>query len=446
MRNRYLIILVCCYCIATLPVVAQNIPAKLDSLLDAYVKVWDYTGCVLVATKGGVLFEKGYGYKNKETRLLNDTNSIFQIGSITKQFTSAIILQLEEQKKLSLQDSLTKYIPDYPNGNKITIEELLTHTAGVYNYTNDAAFMKKESMHPISRDSLIARFKYKPPDFTPGEKFNYSNSGYELLGYIIEKVTGESYFQAVRQRIFQPLHMDHSGFDFTDLHSPDKATGYSPPEATTSAPIVDSSVSFAAGAIYTTVGDLYKWDRGLLAGKILSHASQQKAYTPHLVHYGYGWNINISDGKKVVEHGGSITGFVSYIKRIPEDETCIIILDNQPNSANTIKMAQDIAGILSGKDVSLPKARVAVTLGTALLRQYVGQYQIGPNTIFTISLEDGHLYGQATGQGKMELFAEKKDLFFIKVVDGEVEFVRDADGKIEKLILHTGHDIPGKRL
>jgi CubicO group peptidase (beta-lactamase class C family) len=184
----------------------------------------------------------------------------------------------------------------------------------------------------------------------------------------------------------------------------------------------------------------------LLSGKILSPASQQKAYTPHLNHYGYGWNINFIDGKKVVEHGGGITGFVSYIKRIPEDEICIIILDNQPNSANTIKMAQDINDILNGKDVKLPKARVAVTLDTALLRQYVGDYQIGPNAIFTMVLEDGHLYGQAKGLGKMELFAEKKDLFFTKVPDGEIEFVRDADGKIEKLIVHSGHDIPGKRL
>ncbi|HET6255349.1 MAG TPA: serine hydrolase domain-containing protein [Puia sp.] len=351
---KYLITLVCCYCVVTLPVVAQTIPAKLDSLLDAYAKVWDYGGSVLVATKGGILFEKGYGYKNKETRSLNDPNTIFQIGSITKQFTSAIILQLEEQKKLSLQDSLTKYIPDYPNGNKITIEQLLTHTSGVYNYTNDQAFMENKSMHPISRDSLIARFKYKPLDFSPGEKFSYSNSGYELLGYIIEKVTGESYFRAVRQRIFQPLHMDHSGFDFTDLHSPDKAIGYTPQSATP-APIVDSSVSFAAGAIYTTVGDLYKWDRALLAGKILSRASQRKAYTPHLANYGYGWVINLSNGKKVVEHGGGIPGFVSYIKRIPEDGICIIILDNQPNSASTAKMAQDIVDILSGKDVRLPK-------------------------------------------------------------------------------------------
>ena len=434
-----------CWCVAALPVVAQTIPAKLDSLLDAYAKVWDYSGSVLVATKAGVVFEKGYGYKNKEKKALNNTNTIFQIGSITKQFTSAIILQLEEEKKLSLQDSLSKYIPDYPNGNKITIEELLTHTAGVNNYTDDVVFMKNRSIYPISRDSLIARFKYKPLDFAPGEKFSYSNSGYELLGYIIEKVTGESYFQAVRQRIFQPLHMDHSGFDFTDLRSRDKAIGYGR-ESAKPLPIVDSSISFAAGALYSTVGDLYKWDRGLLSGKVLSQAAQQKAYTPHLVHYGYGWSINFIDGKKVVEHGGSITGFVSYIKRIPADETCIIILDNQPNSANTIKMAQDINDILYGKDVKLPKPRVAVALDTALLREYVGEYQIGPNAIFNVSLEDSHLYGQVTGLGKMELFAEKKDLFFMKAVDGETEFVRGADGKIEKLILHTGHDISGKRL
>jgi CubicO group peptidase (beta-lactamase class C family) len=258
----------------TYPVFTQNISTKLDTLIGAYENESGFTGTVLVATKGTVILEKGYGYKNKSTKALNDTNTIFQIGSITKQFTSAIILQLLEQNKLALQDSLTKYIPDYPNGDKITIEQLLTHTAGVYNYTNDAAFVEKESTHPIIRDSLITRFKYKPLDFPPGQKYRYSNSGYFLLGYIIEKITGQSYFQVVRQHIFQPLHMDHSGFDFTGLNNPNKAIGYTSPQSTMPASIVDSSVSFSAGAIYTTVGDLYKWDRALLAGKILSPASR----------------------------------------------------------------------------------------------------------------------------------------------------------------------------
>lgn len=432
---------------AALSVFAQNIAAKLDTLVSAYATDAGFSGSVLVATKGAVIFEKGYGYKNKDTKALNDANSIFQIGSITKQFTATIILQLAEQKKLSLQDSLVKYIPDYPNGNQITIEELLTHTAGVYNYTNDHVFVEDGSAHPIARDSMIGRFKYKPLDFTPGQQYRYSNSGYFLLGYIIEKVTGRPYFQVVRQRIFRPLHMDHSGFDFTDLHSADRATGYTSLGSTVPASIVDSSVSFSAGAIYTTVGDLYKWDRALLAGSILSPASQEKAYTPHLAHYGYGWVIGQTDGKKIVEHGGSITGFVSDILRIPEDEICIVLLSNQESYSFLPKMTQDIYGILTGKDVKPPKARVAITLDTVLLREYVGQYQITPAFSLTISLEDGHLYGQATGQGKIELFAEKKDLLFPKVIDAEIEFARGADGKIDKLILHqNGQDVPARRL
>jgi CubicO group peptidase (beta-lactamase class C family) len=445
MKKTIVTFLVCTA--ATLSACTQHIPASLDTLMDAYVKVYGFNGTILVATKGAVIVEKGYGYKDKSTKALNDTNTIFQIGSITKQFTSAIILRLLEQHKLSLQDSVTKYIPDYPNGNKITIENLLTHTSGIFNYTNDVAYMADGSTHPISRDSLINRFKYRPLDFPPGQKFNYSNSGYSLLGYIIEKVTGQSYFQVVRQQIFEPLHMDHSGFDFTHLNSPDKAIGYTSPDSTTPANIVDSSVSFAAGAIYTTVGDLYKWDRALLAGRIITPASQQLAFTPHLAQYGYGWFVGMVYNKKVVEHGGGITGFVSDIRRIPEDETCIVVLDNQPNEANPSRLSQDILAVLYGKDVKLPKAKVAVMIDTALLRQYVGQYQLAPSFILTITLEHGHLYGQATGQTKGELFAEKKDLFFPKIIEAELEFVRGADDKVEKLILHqNGQNIPAKRL
>lgn len=431
----------------TLPAITQNIPSRLDVLMRAYVNAVGFEGAVLVASKDGVIFEKGYGYKNKTTKALIDTNTIFQIGSITKQFTSTIILQLLEENRLSLQDSLSKYIPAYPGGGQITIEQLLTHTAGVYNYTNDAAFVENSMTHPISRDSMIACFEHKPLDFIPGKKYSYSNSGYFLLGYIIEKITGQTYFQVVRQRIFEPLHMDHSGFDFTDLNSPDKAIGYISSENAVPAGVVDSSVSFSAGAIYTTVGDLYRWDRAFLAGSILSPALQQKAYTPHLARYGYGWIIGLVDGKKVVEHGGGILGFVSNILRIPEDGTCIVMLSNEESYEYLSKMTMDIYGVLSGKDVKLPKAKVAVTLDTALLREYVGQYQISANSSITISLQDGHLWGQAAGQGKTELFAAKKDFFFPKVVDFDIEFVRGANGKIEKFILHqNGQDISAMRL
>ena len=431
----------------TLPGCAQPIAASLDTLIDAYVHVSGYSGTVLVASKGAVILQKGYGYKDKATKAANDSNTIFQIGSITKQFTSAIILQLAEQQKLSLKDSLTKYIPDYPRGNEITIEELLTHESGVYNYTNDPILAQNGGGHPIPRDSMIARFKYKPLDFTPGQKFGYSNSGYFLLGYIIEKVTGQSYFQVVRERIFGPLHMDHSGFDFSHLQSPDKAVGYSSPESADPASIVDSTIAFSAGSVYTTVGDLYRWDCGLRAGKIISQALQQQAYTPHLGQYGYGWMISEVDGKKVVEHGGAITGFISNIRRVPADETCIVVLENQQRGGDPGKMSRDINSELDGKAVKLPVAKVAITVDTALLRQYVGQYQLAPNFILTISVQEGSLYAQATGQGRTKLYAEKKDLFFPKEIDADIEFVRGATGDVEKLILHqNGRDVPAKRL
>jgi CubicO group peptidase (beta-lactamase class C family) len=322
-----LLVLTLLSCSQPLP---QTLPQRIDSLLTGYHDTAGFNGSVLVARKGAIILEKGYGFRNFRSRLPNDTNTIFQIGSITKQFTSAVILQLQEQKKLSVHDNLSKYLPDFPGGNKITIEQLLTHTAGVYNYTNDRVFMKTRSTQPISRDSLLALFSNKPADFQPGGKFSYSNSNYILLGCVIEKVTGRPYFEAVRDRVFRPLHMDHTGFDFTDLQSPDKALGYTSPNADTAAAIVDSSVSFAAGAVYTTVDDLYKWNLALLGDEILSQPSLEQAFTPHLEKYGYGWMIDSVDGKRAVYHGGGITGFISLIYRIPADETCIIVLLNAP--------------------------------------------------------------------------------------------------------------------
>ena len=280
-----------------LGVSGQVTSARLDSLLKVENTQHGFNGTVLVAQNGKIILDKGYGFQNKKENLLNTANTIYQIGSITKQFTSAIILQLVAAKKMTLQDKLSKYIRGYPGGDSITVEHLLTHTSGVYNYTNDGDFMRDRSEHPIARDSLLALFEYKPLDFSPGIKFSYSNSGYILLGMIIEKVTGKSYFRVVRENIFEPLGMSHSGFDFTNLKNADKATGYAG-DLTIPVGIVDSSVSFAAGALYTTVGDLYKWDRALYTDQVVSQALLQKAFTAYQSSYGYGWSISENYGKK----------------------------------------------------------------------------------------------------------------------------------------------------
>src|SRR6185312_14452783 len=312
---------------------AQDEAASIDTLLNAYSRLSQFNGSALVAKNGNILLNKGYGYRNVETGVMNDPNSIFQLGSVTKQFTSAVILKLQSEHQLSVSDKLSKYFPDYPKGDSITIKELLTHTSGIYNYTNDENFMKNEITKPKTREQMMALFENKPLDFSPGTSWSYSNSGYSMLGYIIEKVTKASYEEAVRNYIFSPLKMAHSGFDFTDLKSADKTTGYFVLNThdTMKAPIVDSTVSFSAGAIYSTTGDLYRWSQALENNTILSASEQNEAYTPVKNNYGYGWGIDSINGKRRVGHNGGIPGYITTISRVPADDVTIILLSNASN-------------------------------------------------------------------------------------------------------------------
>ena len=436
------------FIIAFCPSLTAQPAVDLDKLVAAYAKNEKFNGSVLVAQKGAILLQKGYGYKNAGNKEDNDGNTIFQVGSITKQFTAVIILHLQEKKKLSLQDKLSKYFPALSFGNKVTIEHLLSHTSGIYNYTNDESFMKTESIKPVSQERILALFKDKPLDFEPGAKFSYSNSNYILLGYIIEKVTGKPYEQVMHEIIFTPLHMDHSGFNFTTLQSPDKATGYFvlTKSASTQAPVVDSSASFAAGAIYTTVGDLYRWDRSLYTEKIISKASLKNAYTRRKDKYGFGWVIDSAFGKQVYQHGGGIFGFTTFIERSPEEDICIILFDNK-GDGGLEKMAAGMNAILHNQPYDLPKEKIAITVDTAILKQYAGEYELAPNFILTVTLEDGKLMVQATGQGKAEVYAEKENFFFLKIADAQVEFTKGVDGKTDKLILHqNGRDMPAKKI
>ncbi|MEP6748090.1 MAG: serine hydrolase [Bacteroidota bacterium] len=437
------------YIIATtLSLSAQETAQKLDALVAAYTKSELFNGSVLVAQNGKVLLQKGYGYKNADKKEMNDGNTIFQIGSITKQFTSALILHLQEQKKLSIHDKLSKYFPALPFADKVTIENLLSHTSGIYNYTNDEAFMKNEAIKPTSQEKMFALFKDKPLEFEPGSKFSYSNSNYILLGYIIEKITGKPYEQAMHEIIFSPLQMNHSGFNFTSLQSADKATGYFSLTATSNTPatIIDSSASFAAGAIYTTVGDLYKWDRSLYTEKIISKASLKDAYTPRKERYGFGWFIDSAYDKPIYKHGGGIFGFTTNILRDPSEDICIILLDNK-GDGDLDKITGNLDAILHNKPYELPAERTVITLDSSILKQYVGVYQLAPNFILTIALEGAKLTVQATGQGKAEMFAEKDNFFFLKVADIQIAFTKGADGKTDKLILHqNGQSTPAKKI
>jgi CubicO group peptidase (beta-lactamase class C family) len=420
---------------------------KLDTLISAYAKLYKFNGSALVAKNGVILLNKGYGYRNAENKVANNEQTIFQLGSITKQFTSAVILKLQEEKKLSVSDKLSKYFPGYPKGDSITIQQLLTHTSGIYNYTNDGDFMTNEITKPASREKMMALFKDKPLDFSPGTSWNYSNSGYSLLGYIIEAVTKKPYYQAVRKYIFTPLHMTHSGFDFTHLKKKEKATGYfilNEKDAKT-APIVDSSVSFSAGAIYSTVGDLYLWHKALQKNSILSKTQQEKAYTPVKNNYGYGWGIDSIEGKRRVSHGGGIHGFVTDISRVPEDDVCVILLSNVSDPLGDI--TKSIFAILYGKEYVLPKERIVMKLPQEKLKQYEGEYELNKDLHVVIKLKDGELVAAPTGQREEILYAEKEDFLFLQSQDIQLEFTRNEKKEIDGFILHQGGaKIPCKKI
>ncbi len=436
------------FIVISLSLVAQDMAQKLDELVKAYAKNARFNGTVLVAQKGTILLQKGYGYKNVAKKEMDDGNTIYQIGSITKQFTSALILRLQEKKILSIHDKLSKYFPELSFADSVTIEHLLTHTSGIFNYTNNADFMKTEAVKPATQEKILALFKDKPLEFQPGSKFNYSNSGYMLLGYIIEKVTRKPYEKLIHEMIFAPLHMNHSGFDFVALSSLDKATGYFSLSSTSNmpAPVVDSSASFAAGAIYTTVGDLYKWDRSLYTEKIISKASLKDAYTPRKEKYGFGWVIDSAYGKQVYSHGGGIFGFSTNIFRDPEEDICIILFDNK-GDGGLEKISDALNAVLHKKPYEIPSEIKEIVMDSLVLKQYVGEYQLAPEFIITITFENGRLMAAATGQGKAEMFAQKENFFFLKVADIQFEFTKDADGKTDKLILHqNGQDTPAKKI
>lgn len=412
---------------------------KLDALIDAYAKLYKFNGSALVAKNGVILLNKGYGYKNATDKVANNEQTIFQLGSVTKQFTSAVILKLQEEKKLSVSDKLSKYFPGYPKGDSITIEQLLTHTSGIYNYTNDEKFMANEVTKPASREMMMALFRDKPLDFSPGTSWSYSNSGYSLLGYIIEAVTKKPYEQAVRKYIFTPLKMTHSGFDFTHLRSNEKAIGYFKlnDKEKQEAPIVDSSVSFSAGAIYSTTGDLYLWHKALQKNNILSRQQQEKAYTPVKHNYGYGWGIDSIEGKRRVSHGGGIHGFITTIARVPEDDICIVLLSNASNTTLG-EISKSIFAILYGKEYELPKERTEIKLPEEKLKEYIGEYEINKDLHVVISLKDGELVATPTGQKTEILYAEKEDLLFVKSQNIQLEFTRNDKKEIDGFILHQG--------
>jgi CubicO group peptidase (beta-lactamase class C family) len=292
----------------------------------------------------------------------------------------------------------------------------------------------------------VARFRDKPLDFQPGEKWNYSNSGYVLLGYLVEKISGLSYKDFVQENIFKPLGMNDSGYDSNSAIILHRAYGYAPgPNGPVNAGYIDMSIPFSAGALYSTTHDLLRWEQGLFGGKLLSATSLKKMTTPFKENYACGLGVRTVHGHTEIDHGGGIEGFNTELAYYPDDKLTIVVLANLNGDAPEA-IASQLAAVMHGEKVVLPSERKAITVPAGLLEKYVGTYEIAPTFSIAITLEGGQLMAQATNQPKFPLFAESETMFFLKLVDAQVEFFKDDKGNVTHLVLHQGgHDGTGTK-
>jgi len=416
---------------------AQDV-SRMDRIIQSHVDNKQFMGSVLVAQGGQVVLNKGYGSANLEWDIPDSPQTKFRLGSLTKQFTAAAILLLEERGKLKTDDLVAKYLPDAPaSWAKITLANLLTHTSGIPNFTSFPDYSTTEAT-PTTPEQLVGRFRDKPLSFQPGEKWEYSNSGYVLLGYLLEKISGQRYEDFVRDNLFAPLGMTESGYDSRAAIILHRAAGYSPgANGPVNAGYIDMSIPFSAGALYSTTEDLWRWEQGLFGGKVLTTASLKKMTTPFKNDYAYGLAARTAHGYTVLEHGGGIEGFNTQLAYDPDGKLAVIVLGNL-NGAAPGEIAGQLMSLLHGETVVLPSERKEITVSTDVLRQYVGTYQLAPTFSIVITLEGNRLMSQATNQPALPLFPESETSFFLKAVDAQIEFAKNEKGEVTSLTLRQG--------
>lgn len=525
---------------------AQSLAAAIDASIGALYKPNEPGATVIVVKDGKTVFRKAYGLADSATGKPMSADMSLRLGSITKQFTATAILMLAEEGSLALTDDITRFFPDYPTGDrKITVEHLLTHTSGIVSYTSKPGYVTSMAQD-LSVAGMIDSFKNDPLEFEPGTRYSYNNSGYFLLGAIIENVSGQPYAKFVEQRIFTPLGMTNTAYEGFERGKAPRALGHSRDGQAygRSAPL-SMTQPYAAGALVSTVDDLARWDNAITAGRLLKPASWKRAFTPYTLAdgtstgYGYGWQVGQVLGTPTIAHGGGINGFLTYAQRLPEHKVFVAVLSNAdgglanpnmvadkaaaiaigkpyrefreirldgavldrytgvyeveksvtrtfrrdgdalvmqrsgrppvrlkafspngfflPNALDYFEFGQDGKGAVThvtqyydgnalrqARIGDVPPERQAVTIASAAFDARVGRYELAPGFVLTLSREGDRYFAQATGQGKLEIFAQSDAVFFARAVEAEVRF-DGADSSY--LVLHqNGQQIKARKL
>jgi CubicO group peptidase (beta-lactamase class C family) len=409
----------------------KDIASLLDNYMQAQVNVNEFTGTVLVAKKGKIIYEKAFGLADREWNIPNTIQSKFEIGSITKQFTAACILQLAEQGKLSLDDKLSKYFADFPKADSVTIHMLLNHTSGIKDFTGVPEFGKLATL-PLEKDSIVALIKKQPYVFSPGTKWSYSSSGYFLLGYIIEKVSGKSYSDYLYDNVIQKAGLKNTSVNRWDSILLYRAKGYrKTTDGWKNAWYISMEGPYSAGAMISTIEDLYQWDNALFSNKIISAASFSKMTTPYKGHYGYGLSIDSFQHHLEIGHGGGINGFSSFLGRFPADDVVVAGLSNE-ETTNTQGLVNALAAIVFDIPVIAPYKHIEVKVDSFILNRYAGIYKENAE-VDALKIKEGKLYIYPQDRSDVYEFKPESEtkFYFTPNPDAyQYEFEVDNKGKV----------------
>ena len=426
----------------------RTLEAQVDEYVKPYLDLAGFSGSILIAKGGKVLLSKGYGMANYELSVPNSARTKFHLASVSKTFTAAAIMILQERGKLNVRDPLTKFIPDYPNGERITLHHLLTNTSGIANVNNFPEYAS-QSKFPHTPADLVEMFKQKPLDFEPGTRgYTESNSNYNLLAYIIERLSGQSYGEFLKQNIFDPLGLretSHDGDPRALLTN--KAAGYMPAGLNDleNVPYMDWSIKTGNGSVYSTIEDLYRWDRALYTEKILKKSSLAQMFKEE-----YGWFNGKRLNRNVVRMNGRSPGFQSEIQRYLDDDVCIIVLSNNYAPTSSV-IATDLARMVFGEKYEIPKLVKPPRLDAKVLDAYVGRYQFGPDFFvprgsYTIERRNDQLVVNNPG-AFATLVPQSETEFFDRPFWSMIIFVKDNSGKVTHLLWrYGGTDYRAERL
>jgi CubicO group peptidase (beta-lactamase class C family) len=355
----------------------DDLAGRIDALLELYQRNGQFDGAALVADGGRLVLKKGYGLANREWQVSNAPDTRFRLGSITKQFTAALALQQVEKGTLRLDGTISDYLPGYRSdvGGKVTIHHLLTHTSGIPSYTAGPA-IAEIGRDPHAVADFVKTYCSGDLQFEPGSRFAYNNSGYFLLGAILERATGRTYEQLLRERVLDPLGMKDTGYDHHETVLARRAGGY---EKTLTggyrnAPYLDMSVPYAAGSLYSTVEDLFRWDQSLYTDGVLSARSREVMFKPFLQDYAYGWAVRRAAvtepdaGALLIAHEGGINGFNTLLQRLVDRRGLIVLLNNT-GGAPLGAMAAGIRAVLAGKEYARPRLGIAEVVAPVLMEK-----------------------------------------------------------------------------